>query len=69
MSKNNPQTPEEKQEKFLVELAKLTQKYGISIGGCGCCGSPWLAQTEKKGHYVCHGGDRLSYVEQSDGTV
>ena len=27
---------------FLKELSILTQKYGIEIGGCGCCGSPWL---------------------------
>mgnify|MGYP001442366278 CR=1 FL=1 len=27
---------------FLFELRELTRKYGISIGGCGCCGSPWL---------------------------
>lgn len=29
-------------DKFLKELAKLTQKYEIEIGGCGCCGSPYL---------------------------
>lgn len=27
---------------FLLELRELTRKHGISIGGCGCCGSPWL---------------------------
>lgn len=28
--------------KFLNELSILTNKYGIMIGGCGCCGSPYL---------------------------
>jgi hypothetical protein len=27
---------------FLQELTKLSQKYNIYIGGCGCCGSPFL---------------------------
>jgi hypothetical protein len=33
-------------EKFLEELSELTRKYGITIGGCGCCGSPWLMEME-----------------------
>ncbi len=28
---------------FLRALTKLTKRYGIVIGGCGCCDSPWLA--------------------------
>lgn len=27
---------------FLTELGELSKKYGIEIGGCGCCGSPYL---------------------------
>lgn len=67
MSKNNPQTPEEKQEKFLVELAKLTKKYNVAIGGCGCCGSPYLFNPKQPGGvYTCSkGGDDLSYIEHS----
>ena len=33
-------------EKFLNELSALTQKYGLEIGGCGCCGSPWVLEIE-----------------------
>ena len=32
----------DKEKKFLLELEQLTRKYKISIGGCGCCGSPRL---------------------------
>ena len=27
---------------FLKELTELTKKYNVYIGGCGCCGSPFL---------------------------
>lgn len=33
---------------FLKDLTKLSLKHGITIGGCGCCGSPWLMGHEKK---------------------
>lgn len=31
-----------KKAEFILKLEALTREYGISIGGCGCCGSPWL---------------------------
>jgi hypothetical protein len=31
---------------FLKELSQLTNKYGIYINGCGCCGSPYLTDEE-----------------------
>lgn len=33
---------ERKATKFIAELTALTRKHGIAIGGCGCCGSPFL---------------------------
>lgn len=27
---------------FLRDLQALCEKYKASIGGCGCCGSPWI---------------------------
>ena len=27
---------------FLKELAELSNKYRLTIHGCGCCGSPFL---------------------------
>ena len=31
-----------KEEAFLIELEALTRSHQISIGGCGCCSSPYL---------------------------
>jgi hypothetical protein len=34
--------PKDKLAAFLDELTALSKKYGILIGGCGCCNSPYL---------------------------
>lgn len=52
---------EPKIDDFLNELSALTQKYGIEIGGCGCCGSPWLCILGEN-YFV---GDQLGYDEKS----
>lgn len=50
-SKLNKLTNEERLHYFLEELTSLTERYGLEIGGCGCCGSPYLTdcstETEK----------------------
>lgn len=38
--------------KFLEELSELSNKYGLIIGGCGCCGSPWVAEIEIDGGVI-----------------
>lgn len=35
-------TDNEKVEKFLRDLAALSEAYDLWIGGCGCCGSPYI---------------------------
>lgn len=37
---------EQRLKLFLSDLTKISNEYGISIGGCGCCGSPWLKDLE-----------------------
>ena len=48
---NNNFYPEEKLEAFLKELAELTEKYQLCIGGCGCCGSPWVYSIESGNNF------------------
>jgi|AntRauTorcE11897_2_1112592.scaffolds.fasta_scaffold00009_146 hypothetical protein len=33
---------------FLSDLQDLTDKHGFVVGGCGCCGSPYLVKKGKK---------------------
>ena len=38
-------------DEFLKGLSKLTRRYKIAIGGCGCCDSPFLYKTKGEGRY------------------
>lgn len=40
-------------EQFLEEFSALSRKYKIRVGGCGCCGSPWIEREEKFFSYGC----------------
>lgn len=55
----------ENEQAFLNELTALTRKHGIAIGGCGCCGSPWLAAlpvADLVGEYEIRGsGEQLAW--------
>lgn len=50
---------------FLQELTELSERYDIKIGGCGCCGSPFLMPLDRsKGtHYKVD--DEEDYLEWS----
>lgn len=37
---------------FINELNELTKKYNLIIGGCGCCGSPWIEDLQEEYEYV-----------------
>ena len=49
----------ERLENFLKELAELTKKYNIAIGGCGCCGSPYIDCFEEE-----IDGEKLSFDKE-----
>lgn len=38
---------DDKEKAFLIGLEKLTRETGITIGGCGCCSSPYLSELEE----------------------
>ncbi len=46
-------TPEqgEKMAAFTTELSALSVRLGVVIGGCGCCGSPWLEFMEERNEH------------------
>jgi len=46
---------------FLKELAELTQKHGLEIGGCGDCGSPWIVTADDSGETLL---EHLAYCEE-----
>jgi sugar phosphate isomerase/epimerase len=66
---------------YMLELRELTRKHGVSIGGCGCCGSPWLDENadvsdERAGYSEDSGelrwiapSDRYDWEKYSDGIV
>ena len=53
-------TDQERYREFLKGLVKLTKKTGLVIDGCGCCGSPWLANLDDS--------DYAGYACEEDGT-
>lgn len=36
----------DKERAFLLELTALSRKHNIVVSGCGCCGSPSLAERD-----------------------
>ena len=54
---------EANEEKFLKALTELTKKHKLVIGGCGCCGSPYVQPLDKKsveGFQYFHGDSKDS---------
>lgn len=47
-----------KEKEFLERLSALTSELGIAIGGCGCCGSPYLYEVDKRGSYGLMGTEQ-----------
>lgn len=51
-------------EQFLRELSELSAKYDLWIGGCGCCGSPYIITGDGKGiaDYLAVASDDTYYT-------
>lgn len=41
-------TEKEKLKAFLKDLTALSEAYDLWIGGCGCCGSPYIMTGDGK---------------------
>lgn len=52
---------------FLKELTQLSQKYGIKVEGCGCCGSPALTPIKPEAMNNCYevdgGNENLTWTK------
>jgi hypothetical protein len=59
---------QENRDKFLADLTTLTLKHKIAIGGCGCCGSPYLVELggylKEKGAYTIDHDEYLRWPEK-----
>jgi len=60
---------EERQKQFLIELRELTIKHGIAVGGCGCCGSPYLMDADVSDQwagYTHDNGEEIEWITPED---
>jgi hypothetical protein len=58
-----PEPPKPDYTAFLKELSELSLKHGFFIGGCGCCGSPFVdSGSNVSGKYtVSEDGDNMEW--------
>lgn len=62
-----PEPPKIDYTAFLEELSELSRKHGFVVGGCGCCGSPYLSGDgnltigDDGGYVVCVDGEHLEW--------
>ncbi len=61
----------EAEKAFLQGLKDLTVKTGISIAGCGCCGSPYLVEINKEyleddARYGYGNADEITWLPSSN---
>ena len=56
---------------FLKELTEVSKKYGLVIGGCGCCGSPFIVDIKKNKDYLDAPLEVCEYqvIGDSDGSI
>lgn len=57
---------QDKLDRFLKDLTKLTKKHHLEISGCGCCGSPLVSEVKPSngGYYeISHDDDTQHFAE------
>ena len=61
---------EERHREFLLGLTQLTRDTGVAIGGCGCCGSPFLydasSPSDPESGYGYEGEGNVAWISHSD---
>lgn len=53
-------------ERFIGELVAVFEKHGFGIGGCGCCGSPYITGTKIDALHI-HSNGCFSYFDHAIG--
>lgn len=58
----------DRKEKFIAALTVLSNEYRCVIGGCGCCGSPYVDEEGNPGEYTYKedGYPELEWAETRD---
>ena len=67
MSEQETMTRAERE--FLDDLTQLSRAHGVTIGGCGCCGSPFFGEADKAhlGAYIVGvGSSDLEFMIEED---
>lgn len=60
------ETRQQRLDMFMAELAVLREQYGLEIGGCGECGSPWVYDVEDQqdlGWHLAWQGDKYIFKQ------
>lgn len=51
---------------FLKAISDASEKYGLVIGGCGCCGSPYIEDLKREYKNYQYPCDNLHFDEEKN---
>ncbi len=55
----------ENEKQFILALRELSLKHRVVVGGCGCCGSPWVVE-QKEEHFSPEAGYAIEIPHDGD---